>query len=74
MHFFTCFSLGDLTFSTTAQKRVELGESNADNGLIIYDKLPFIRYNIGNCGVSSFPEHCAESMTTLANASQNPLD
>ena len=27
MHFFKFFSLGDLTFSTTAQKRFELGEN-----------------------------------------------
>ena len=40
---FHVFSLGDLTFSFTAQ---------FENRLIIYDELPFIKYNIGYCGVS----------------------
>ena len=44
MNFFTCFSLGDFTFSITAQKRFGLLES--ENGFIIYDELPFIRYMI----------------------------
>jgi hypothetical protein len=28
---------------------------------------------MGNCGVSSSPDHCAESMTTLAIVSPNRL-
>ena len=60
MQIFTFFSLSDLTFSFTAQTRFELGAIWKQ----IYhrDELPFVKYNIGYCGVSSSPDHRVESL------------
>ena len=55
-HFFTCFSLGDLTFSIAAEKRFVLGEIS-ENECVIYDELSFIRYKIDYSGPSSSPDH-----------------
>ena len=71
MNFFTFFSLDDLTFLITAQKRFELFET--ENELIIYDELSFILYNIGNCGVSYSQITAQNHWPLLANASQNRL-
>jgi hypothetical protein len=55
------FSLGDLTFSITAQNRFELGE--IWNRLII-----FIWYNIDFCGASSSPDHRVESLAIFTES------
>ena len=53
--FLTCFSLGDFTFSITAQNG--LGYSKTENEWIIYDDLTFIQYIIDYCGATSSPDH-----------------
>ena len=55
MPFFTCFLLGDLTFSIATQKRFVIAKS--ENKCVIYDELSFIRYNNDYCGANSSPDH-----------------
>ena len=60
MQFFTFFSLGDLTFSFTAQTRFELGAIWKQ----IYHLrwITFLKYNNGYCAVRSSPDHRVESL------------
>ena len=59
-HIFTCFSLGDLTFSINAQKRFGLDEIQKQT--IIYDELSLILHNICYSGARSSPDHRVESL------------
>ena len=59
IHFFHVFSLGDFTFSITAQKRFGLLENRKRMN---YDDLPFMRYIIDYCGASSSPDHSTQTL------------
>ena len=58
MHFFTCFLLGDFTFSITAQKRFGLLEKRKRINHP-YD-ISFIRYVIDYCGAT--PDHRVQAL------------
>ena len=66
MHFFTCFSLGDLTFSIAAQNTV-CARRNPKTKWMCHlrwrDELSFSRYNTDYCGASSSPDHRVRKLT-----------
>ena len=64
MHFSRVFHW--VTSRFRSLRKNGLGYSKTENdGLIIYDNLPFIRYIIDYCGASRSPDHRVRNLTNF---------